>query len=195
MEWVDWPGKSPSWLLQAQVVCQPPGCPGSLLGARRVSYLLTSGQDSLPKAVKEIKDLYDFTGIQKFLLFVTLVITFLAGSLSYGLDVGADYRLLYKSYDCLFNNSTIKSMKNNPFNHSSNTTSNFILYKIYNCSFINSTTPSMNDNQFNHSTNSTSTWSTSILTKHAISILKQIWNLVSKWFIDVIIRIVLRWWV
>ena len=105
------------------------------------------------KAVQEIKDLFDYTGFQKCKIFAIFSMTFLVGSLSYFLDVGADYSLLYKGFDCLYNNSTIKSMTNDQLNHSSNKTSNFILDKSYNCSFINSMTPSIKDNQFNHSTN------------------------------------------
>ena len=52
------------------------------------------------KTVQEIKDLYEYTNTQKVLLLLTLMISFLIGSLSYFGDVGADYILLHKSHNC-----------------------------------------------------------------------------------------------
>ena len=52
------------------------------------------------KSVQELKDLFPYTIVQKLGLLLSLFISFLLGSLSYIVDVGADYSLLYESHKC-----------------------------------------------------------------------------------------------
>ena len=52
------------------------------------------------KATEEIKGQYDYTRVEKGLLFISLMFSFIFGSAFYGLDVGADFGLLIQSGKC-----------------------------------------------------------------------------------------------
>ena len=58
------------------------------------------------KAVQEIKDLFDYETTQKITMLLMFIVTFLLGAISYFIDVGADYSLLFKSSHCPGTNRT-----------------------------------------------------------------------------------------
>ena len=118
-----------------------------------IAYIKTNSEETSIvslKSVQEIKDLYNFTQFQKVKIFATLLLTFLVGSLSYVLDVGADYKLLHNSYNCNLTNFTIST--SNCLNET-----DFGNFTNLHSPFNDSTNKSMINNQSELCSNSTST--------------------------------------